>query len=137
MIIKKVLRLVISNAIAIFATSLILEGLVIAGDPLITILIAAGALGVAQYTVKPLLKVVSFPINAVTLGLFNIVINALVLWLVVYFVPDLYTTAGTIYLSLPFVGEVIPATDINELLTLLAASLSISIINWLLKKLVF
>lgn len=37
--------------------------------------------------VKPVLKLLLLPINIVTLGLFSVVINVVMLWLVTYLVP--------------------------------------------------
>lgn len=39
-------------------------------------------LGLLNLLVKPVIKILSLPINILTLGLFNIVINAGILWLV-------------------------------------------------------
>ncbi len=45
-----------------------------------TAVIASIVFGILNVTIKPLLKLISFPINFVTLGLFTFVINALVFW---------------------------------------------------------
>lgn len=39
-------------------------------------------LGLLNLLVKPIIKILSLPINILTLGLFNIVINAGILWIV-------------------------------------------------------
>lgn len=50
-------------------------------------LIAAVVFGVINITIKPVLKILAFPINMVTLGLFGFIINAFLFWLVAYLVP--------------------------------------------------
>jgi putative membrane protein len=50
-------------------------------------LLAAAALSLANFLVKPALIVLTIPITIVTLGLFLLVINALIIMLVDYFVP--------------------------------------------------
>jgi putative membrane protein len=50
-------------------------------------LLAAAALSLANFLVKPALIVLTIPITIVTLGLFLLVINALIILLVDYFVP--------------------------------------------------
>jgi len=44
-------------------------------------LIAGVVLGLLNLIVKPVLKVISFPLIFISLGLFIVVINAIVLWL--------------------------------------------------------
>ena len=46
-------------------------------------------LGLLHTFIKPIVKVLSLPINMLTLGLFNIVINAGMLWVVDYFIKGL------------------------------------------------
>ena len=47
-------------------------------------LIAGVILGVLNLVLKPILKFISFPVIILTFGLFSLVINALILWLVDY-----------------------------------------------------
>ena len=49
--------------------------------------VAAVVLGIANAVVRPLLLVLTFPLTILTLGLFLLVVNALVLWLVSAVVP--------------------------------------------------
>lgn len=56
-------------------------------------LIVALALGLLNLTLKPILFVVTLPINILTLGLFSFVINGLILWFVASFV-DGFAVAG-------------------------------------------
>ena len=58
-----------------------------------TALLATGlVLGLLNATVKPLLKVISLPVTILTLGLFSLIINALVLELT-------FTLIGGTYIS--------------------------------------
>jgi putative membrane protein len=50
-------------------------------------LLVAAALGLANTLVKPLLIVLTIPITIVTLGLFLLVVNAVIILMVDYFVP--------------------------------------------------
>jgi putative membrane protein len=50
-------------------------------------LLVAAVLGLANAIVKPILVILTIPITIVTLGLFLLVINAVVIMLVDYFVP--------------------------------------------------
>jgi len=51
--------------------------------PIKTILLTGGFLGLANFFVKPILKIISFPLRIITLGLFTLVINMFLVWVVV------------------------------------------------------
>ena len=50
-------------------------------------LLVAAALSIAKVLVKPVLIILTIPVTILTLGLFLLVINALIILLVDYFVP--------------------------------------------------
>jgi putative membrane protein len=50
-------------------------------------ILAAGILGVVNAVIRPVALLLTLPINLVTLGLFTLVINAVMLELVAYLVP--------------------------------------------------
>ena len=50
-------------------------------------ILAAGILGVVNAVIRPLVMLLTLPITLLTLGLFTLVINALMLQLVAYLVP--------------------------------------------------
>ena len=52
-------------------------------------MIAAVVFGLINIFIKPILKILAFPINMLTLGLFGFIINAFLFWLVAYLVPGL------------------------------------------------
>ena len=51
--------------------------------------LGAIVLGLVNAFVRPLMVVLTFPLTILTLGLFLLVINALMLWLVAVFVPGI------------------------------------------------
>jgi putative membrane protein len=51
------------------------------GKRVLTLLIVAAIFGVVNAVVRPVVKVLSFPLLILTLGLLTFVINALMLWL--------------------------------------------------------
>lgn len=75
------------NALALLATAYIVPGFKV--DNFTTALLAAIVLGVVNTFIKPVISYVTHPINVVTLGLFAFVVNAVVLFIVSYFVPGL------------------------------------------------
>lgn len=69
----------ILNAVALLAVAFVLPGIVIA--TFWSAMLAAVVLGLLNTLVKPLLILLTLPITVVTLGLFLLVLNALMFWL--------------------------------------------------------
>lgn len=85
------IRLIV-NAIAFYCIAKYVPGFnhdITAG----TAIIAALVFGVVNAIIRPILLLITLPINLITLGLFTIVINALMFWLTVVLVPG-FTVAG-------------------------------------------
>lgn len=55
-------------------------------------LIAALALGIVNAVLKPILVILTLPINILTLGLFTLIINGLLFWLVSTFIKGFFIT---------------------------------------------
>lgn len=72
------IRNLLITTISIFAVSYILPGVVI--DTFVTALIVAVVMAVLNVTLKPFLILITIPITVLTLGLFLLVINVLVLY---------------------------------------------------------
>ena len=72
------------------ALSLLVVDLVVPGVDLATFpaaLIGAVVLGLVNSTVRPVLSLLSLPVNLVTLGLFSLVVNGVCFWLAAALVP--------------------------------------------------
>ncbi|MCI6668238.1 phage holin family protein [Romboutsia timonensis] len=74
---KKVSLFIVINAISLYVVSNLMDSMYIGSFK--SLLILTIILGLLNSTVKPILKFLSFPITFLTLGLFSLVINALVL----------------------------------------------------------
>jgi putative membrane protein len=77
---------VLINGVAIWLATLILPGLSIVGgdtgwQQLVIILLIALVFGIVNAIVKPIVAILSIPLYILTLGLFTIVVNALMLML--------------------------------------------------------
>ncbi|MCL2189082.1 MAG: phage holin family protein [Defluviitaleaceae bacterium] len=75
----------IISAVLLYALTWIFPGFEI--DGAITALAAALVLGLVNIIVKPIMHLISLPITILTLGLFSLVINALMLLLASALVP--------------------------------------------------
>ena len=93
------LRLV-TNAAALWVATRLVPGISFTGDPVL-LLVVALVFGVLNVAVKPVLVLLTLPFLIVTLGLFTLVLNAIMLWL---------TSAASDALGLGFhVGGIFPA----------------------------
>ena len=85
------MRLLISwviNALALLALPYIFESIRVEG--FYTALITALVLGLVNALIRPLLILLTLPINILTLGLFTFVINALLLYFVGQLIPGFH-----------------------------------------------
>jgi putative membrane protein len=75
----------LATALALMIGDQLLSGVFVGGW--VPALIAAAVLGIVNVTIKPILFILTLPINLLTLGLFTFVINATMLGVVSWFVP--------------------------------------------------
>ncbi|HWM39603.1 MAG TPA: phage holin family protein [Streptomyces sp.] len=75
----------LANAAALAVATWLVSGIELTGagtgEKTLTLIIVALIFGVVNFVVKPLLKFISLPLLVLTLGLFTLVINALMLML--------------------------------------------------------
>jgi putative membrane protein len=95
------------SAAAIFAVAYVSEGALLAPMEFWpTAVIAAVVLALVNATVKPVVHVLALPVTILTLGLFSLVINAAMIYLVAAVVPGfetvgfLQTLAAAVVLSI-------------------------------------
>ena len=87
---KLALKFVIS-AIAVYLIATYIPGIHVASTK--TILIVALAWSLITMFIRPVLKILTFPITLITLGLFSFVLNALLFWAMTLIVPG-FVVAG-------------------------------------------
>lgn len=76
---------ILVNGLAVLIAAYLLPGIHV--DRMVTAVIIAAVLILLNLVVKPILIILTFPITIVTLGLFLLVINALIIMLVSAIVP--------------------------------------------------
>ncbi len=115
---KKILAYLIVNGIALYlVTSILSPDFMITGG-VKGYLITAFILGIVNTLVKPILKLLSLPLMILTLGLFSIVINMLMLGLGKYLI-NVFAFEGV-------------AMEVAGTLTYLWAAILLSIFNMIL-----
>jgi putative membrane protein len=87
----KILLVWIINALALLALPYLFSGVKV--DSFYTALIVALVLGLINAVARPILIVLTLPLTVITLGLFILVINGLLFWLVASFV-DGFAVSG-------------------------------------------
>ncbi len=87
---KMILRLLITAFFVLLAANFIPN---IAVSSFYTAVVVAMVLGLVNLFIRPVLMILTFPINLLTLGLFTFVINAALLWFVATFVKG-FTVEG-------------------------------------------
>lgn len=75
----------LATALGLLVDDLVVPGIDIANFP--AALIAAAAIGLVNATIRPILSILSLPINFLSLGLFSLVVNGVCLWLAAILVP--------------------------------------------------
>ncbi len=103
----------ILNAVALLAVAYLLPGVTVASFG--SALVAAVVLGLLNMLVKPVLTLLTLPITIVTLGLFLIVLNALLFW---------------------FAGSILRGFQVNGFWWAVAGAILYSLISGLLSRLI-
>jgi putative membrane protein len=86
----------LATALGLLVDDLVVPGIDIANFP--AALVAAAAIGFVNATIRPILSILSLPINFLSLGLFSLVVNGVCLWLAAILV--LAFILGPVVLSL-------------------------------------
>lgn len=92
------------NTIGLLLVSYLILGVTVAS--FYSALIVAIILGILNLTIRPVLMILTLPINLLTLGLFTFVINGLLFWFVATFVKG-FTVSG---FGAAFIGALIFST---------------------------
>ena len=99
-------------SVAIYVTTYIVIGISL--SPIIaTALIVGACLTLFNMFIKPIINILTLPLNIVTLGLFSLVVNGLLFW---------------------FLGTVIKGFHVDTFWAAFVGAILVSIINWILKK---
>lgn len=104
---------ILVNGLAVFATAYILPGVHV--ENFVTAIIVGVVLGIINAFVKPILVILTLPITIVTLGLFYLVLNALLILLV---------------------SQIVPGFTIDSFWWALLFGFVMSVVSWLLNSLI-
>ncbi|MBU0576284.1 phage holin family protein [Patescibacteria group bacterium] len=105
----KLLKPLINSGLALFLLAYFLP--TVSFMDWTTLILAAFVLTLLNKIIRPILKILFLPINIVTLGLFSVVLNVALLWLVTYLVPGFHIEAMALF-----------GVEFNEFFSLLIVS---------------
>lgn len=83
----RIIASLLLNSLALLVTAYIVPGVKV--DSFQTAILAAIVLGLLNTFIRPILLVLTLPLNVLTLGLFTFIVNAIVLWMVTLVVKGL------------------------------------------------
>ena len=133
---KGILRNTVFNAVSLFILSQVVSGVKIQGG-FQTLLFSGFVLSFLNIILKPVLNLFSLPLNAITLGLFSFITNAILLYILTIFVPNISISQFT-FNGFTFEGFIIPVIHFNTIYAFIASaavlSLIINFFDWLTKK---
>lgn len=98
-------------SVAVFATTKIVSGVSV--EPIWVALIVGACLTLFNMIIKPIVNILTLPINIITLGLFSLVINGALFW---------------------YLGTLVKGFSVSTFYAAFIGALLVSVINWFLKK---
>lgn len=132
---KSVTRGIVFYSLALYFLPMLIPGLKISGG-FLTFLIGGIALMLMFLVLKPVLNIISFPINLVTLGLFSIFTNAFILYILVLFVSGIYIASFS-YPASEILGFAVPKISFSLFFAYIYTAFVLSFIDsfftWLVK----
>lgn len=132
---KAITRAIAIYTLALYFLPMLIPGLKISGG-FLTFLIGGIALMLMFLVLKPILNIISFPINLVTLGLFSIFTNAFILYLLVFFVIGISIVPFS-YPPFEILGFNIPKISFSLIFAYIYTAFVLSFIDsffsWLIK----
>lgn len=89
---KLILRILI-NAVALWITTLLLPAVNIQGN-IVGLIVVAVVFGLVNALIRPIIQILTLPISCLTLGLFTLVINALMVLITSWIAGNYLTIQG-------------------------------------------
>jgi len=133
---KSILRNTLINALTLFLIAQIVSGVHINGG-FVTYLFGGFALSLLFLILKPILNIISIPLNIVTLGMFSVLTNVIIFYLLTVFVPGVAISEFT-YPGTSYAGFIIPKMFINGFFVFIIVSflqsLIFSFVSWVMRK---
>lgn len=106
-----ILKNILLYGLSLFILQYLFTGVTITGG-FWTYVTGAVILTILFYTLKPVLQLITLPLNFATLGLFTIIINTLILYITTVLLPTMRITSFT-FNGFSFLGFIVPQIHFN------------------------
>lgn len=132
---KSLLRGILTNALSLFFLTLIFSGVEVTGG-LTTYILGGFVLSVMFNILKPIINILSLPLNIMTMGTFSFVINVAIFYVATQIIGNI-TIKAFVFPGFSFAGFIVPELHLNTFFAYVAAALVQSVIvtfiSWLRK----
>lgn len=133
---RTVLRTILFYSFSLFGLTLVFPGVKITGG-IETYFLGGVALSIIFLLIKPILNILTLPLNLITLGMFSFFTNVIILYLLTLFVPKIKITSF-VFAGFSYSGFIITKTYVNQIFAFIVCGLVLSAIitflTWLIKK---
>lgn len=133
---RGIVRNTLIYSFGLFLTSQILSGVIVEGG-FPSFILGGFLLYILFFFLKPVLSIISLPLNMVTLGIFSSFTNAIILYVLTVFFPKVRIVDFTFH-GYSVAGFIIPRVYFNTFFAFIVASITISaiiaLVSWLIKK---
>lgn len=130
---KPLLRTTLFNAFSIFFISQILPGVQVSGG-FFTFIFGGFALTLLFILLKPILKLLTLPLNILTLGMFSFLTNVIIFYALTVLVSGITITSFT-FSGYEYAGFIVPKIYFNTLFAFILVaflqSIIVTFISWL------
>lgn len=130
---KPIIRAFLVNLLALYLLNRLVSGFAYSGG-FQTLVLAALALAVINFIIKPLVKLFFLPLNILTLGLFSLVINASMIYLLTLIIRQIKIYPWQ-FPGISYQGFNVPPIAFNFVATLIICAFTVSFVsavfNWL------
>lgn len=132
---KGLLKNTIIDGFSLYLTAQTLSGVKVEGG-FMTFVFGGLVLSLMMSFLKPVLKVITLPINIITFGTFSFVINIIVLYLLTVFIPQIKVSAF-VFQGFSLYGFIIPKFYLSTFFAFVAVSFTLSFVisffRWIIK----
>jgi putative membrane protein len=98
-------------SVSVFIASKIIDGIYV--DPIWMAFVVGACLALFNMFIKPIIKILTLPLNIITFGLFSLVINGAIFW---------------------YLGTIIDGFTVMSFWAAFLGALIVSVLNWMLSK---
>lgn len=124
---KSIVKKIALYSFSLWLTTFLAAGLVIK-DGILTFLVAGFVFYLLQRVLKPILQLITIPLNMATLGFFSLIINAVILYVLTMIVPQV-KIVPFVFLGYNISGFVIPQMSFNQITAFVAIALILTVIK--------